>query len=206
MFKKVKELLDNSSISKETAEALDTEIQKELKVVRDEAKDYRLKLKELQETFNEVSDSKKSLEEQVTGLDEKIAKAKEDGKKELVKDLEREKTEKNELVEKFNKLESTNKALRIDNSLNSALSSYDMLDSDLVSLAIKQSLSIVEGEVKFNDGKSLEDGIKAFFESKAHMLKSKGNAGSGSENNNQGSENLTDMEKAFQAKLNKFKG
>ena len=43
MFKKVKELLDNKTISAEVAEALDTEIQKELKSLRDESAGYRVK-------------------------------------------------------------------------------------------------------------------------------------------------------------------
>ena len=114
------------------AEALDTEIQKELKSLRDESAGYRVKYKELEQTFNEVSNSKKSLEEQVNSLDEKIAKAKEDGKAELVKELEAEKTSKDELVKQLNALESTTKTLKIENSLNKALSGYDLIDSDIV--------------------------------------------------------------------------
>jgi len=186
MFKKVKELLENGSISKEVADLLDGEIQTELTSLRGESAEWRTKFKELQTTFNDVSSSKKSLEEQVTGIDEKIKKAKEDGKKELVTELERERVEKNELVDKFNKLETTNKTLKIDNSLSKALGTYDLIDNDLVSLALKQNLTIKDDVVGFSDGKSLDDGIKSFFETKTHLLKPTGNAGSGTEDNNSG--------------------
>ncbi len=186
MFKKVKELLENKSINEEVAKALDNEIQAELIKLRDEAKGYREKYDELQTTFNEVSESKKSLETQVTGLDEKIAKAKEDGKKELVSELEKERNEKSELVDKFNKMEASNKTLKIENSLSKALGSYDLLDSEIVTEVLSSKLELKDDAVIFGDGKSLEDGLKGFFESKPHLLKAIGGTGSGAENNNSG--------------------
>ena len=186
MFKKVKELLENKTISTEVAEALDTEIQKELKSLRDESAGYRVKYKELEQTFNEVSNSKKSLEEQVNSLDEKIAKAKEDGKAELVKELEAEKTSKDELVKQLNALESTTKTLKIENSLNKALSGYDLIDSDIVTQVLITNIDIKDDNAVFKDGKTLEDGLKGFFEAKPHLLKAKGDAGSGREDNQSG--------------------
>jgi len=187
MFKKVSELLNNGSINEEVAKALDAEIQAELTKLRDESASWRVKHKELQDTFNEVSESKKQLETQVAGLDEKIAKAKEDGKAELVKSLETEKAEKNELVKKFNDMEMSNKNLKIENSLNKALGGYELIDNDIVSQVLKADLDVKDdGNVSFKDGKSLEDGLKGFFEAKPHLLKPKGNGGSGAEDNNSG--------------------
>lgn len=182
MFKKVKELLESGAISKEVAENLDAEIQKELKALRDEASENRVKLKELQSTFNEVSDSKKSLEEQVAGLDEKIAKAKEDGKRELVADLEKEKAEKTELAEKLNSFEVANKNLRVENALSKELNKYDVIDAELLTDSFKSKLKVIENEVKFDEKTSLKDGMKQYFETRPHLLKAKGNAGSGAEN------------------------
>jgi len=186
MFKKVSELLNTGSIKEEDAKALDVEIQSELTKLRDEASSWRVKHKELQTTFNEVSESKKQLEQQVTGLDEKIAKAKEDGKAELVKSLETEKAEKNELVKKFNDMEVSNKNLKIENSLNKALGSYELIDIDMASRVLKLDLDVSDDKVSFKDGKSLEDGLKGFFEAKPHLLKAKGNGGSGKDNNDSG--------------------
>lgn len=179
MFKKVKELLDNGSISAEVAGLLDAEIKTELTSLRSESAGWRTKYKELETTFNEVSDSKKSLEEQVTGLDEKIKRAKEDGKLEVIKDLEKEKNEKSELIEKFNNLENTNKSLKIENSLSKSLETYETIDNETVAAVLRMSLNIADNEVKFKDGKTLDEGVKAFFDAKPHLLKAKGNTGSG---------------------------
>jgi len=183
MFKKVKELLENKSISQEVANLLDTEIQTELKSLRDESASWRVKYKELETTFNEVSSSKTNLEEQLASLDEKIANAKDEGKKELVKELEKERKTKDELVSQLNSLEATTKNLKLENALNSALDGYEMIDKELITLSLKQSLDIKDDGVIFGDGKSLEDGVKGFFEAKPHLLKPQGNSGSGTDNN-----------------------
>ena len=189
MFKKLKELLESDTISKEVADALDSEIQTELTSLRNEAKSYREKYDELNTTFNEVSESKKSLETQVTSLDEKIKQAKEDGKKELVDELEKERNEKNELVDKFNKVEATNKKLKIENSLSKSLSGFDLIDAEIVSEVLSVKLELKDDAVIFNDGKSLEDGLKNFFDSKPHLLKAKGSNGSGADADGSGGNN-----------------
>ena len=182
----LKELLESDTISKAVADALDGEIQTELTSLRNEAKSYREKYDELNTTFNEVSESKKSLEAQVTSLDEKIKQAKEDGKKELVDELEKERNEKNELVDKFNKVEATNKKLKIENSLSKSLSGFDLIDAEIVSEVLSVKLELKDDAVIFNDGKSLEDGLKNFFDSKPHLLKAKGNVGSGADGDGSG--------------------
>jgi len=181
MFKKVKELLESGSISQEVANALNTEIQTELKSLRDESASWRVKYKELESTYNEVNSSKTNLEEQLKTLDAKIVKAKEDGKKELVTELEKERLEKDELVTKLNDLEATTKGLKLENAINTALNGYEVIDKDLISLSLKQSLEVKEDGVVFSDGKSLDDGIKSYFDEKPHLLKASGQGGSGNE-------------------------
>jgi len=179
MLKILVNLLEAGKISEESAKAIDSEVSKIISDLRDEAASWRVKYKELNQTYEDVINSKNSLEEQLKNLDERIKKAKEEGKKELVKELEAQKKEKEELSKKLAELEKTSKALRIENSLNKVLSSYEVIDVDVVSEVLKSKLDVVDGEVKFSDGKSLDDGVKEFFENKPHLLKSKGSAGSG---------------------------
>ncbi len=178
MLRILQQLLEAGKISEEAAKAIDANLSTELKKLRDEAAEWRVKYKELSQTYEEVVNSKTSLEEQLKSLDERIAKAKEEGKKELVKELEAQKKEKEELSKKLAELERTSKSLRIENALNKALSAYDVIDPEVVAEVIKQRVDVIDGEVKFKDGKSLDEGIKEFFENKPHLLKAKGNGGS----------------------------
>ena len=192
MLKILQQLLEAGKISEEAAKIIDDDLSKELKKLRDEAAEWRIKYKELNETYEEVASSKTSLEEQLKNLDEKIKKAKEEGKKELVKELEAERAQKEELNKKLAELEATSKSLKIENALNKALSAYEVIDSDVVAEVLKAKIDVVDGEVKFRDGSLLEDGIKKFFETKPHLLKAKGNEGSGAGNNPQfGEDTLT---------------
>ena len=192
MLKILQQLLEAGKISEEAAKIIDDDLSKELKKLRDEAAEWRVKYKELNETYEEVASSKTSLEEQLKNLDEKIKKAKEEGKKELVKELEAERAQKEELNKKLAELEATSKSLKIENALNKALSAYEVIDSDVVAEVLKAKIDVVDGEVKFRDGSLLEDGIKKFFETKPHLLKAKGNEGSGAGNNPQfGEDTLT---------------
>jgi len=183
MLKILQKLLEAGKISEEAAKEIDNDLGAELKKLRDEAAEWRVKYKELSQTYEEVASSKNSLEEQLKSLDERIAKAKEEGKKELVKELEAQKKEKEELTNKLKQLEATSKSLRVENALNKALSAYEVIDPEVVAEVIKQRVDVIDGEVKFKDGKSLDDGIKEFFESKPHLLKAKGNGGSGAGSN-----------------------
>jgi len=183
MLKILQELLGAGKISEEAAKAIDDDLGKELKKLRDEAAEWRVKYKELNQTYEEVAKSKTSLEEQAKNLDERIKKAKEEGKKELVKELEAQKKEKEELSKKLAELETTSKALRIENALNKVLGSYDVIDKDIVAEVLKSKIDVIDGETKFKDGLPLEEGVKKFFEEKPHLLKPKGNAGSGAGGN-----------------------
>ena len=183
MLKILQKLLEAGKISEEAAKEIDNDLGAELKKLRDEAAEWRVKYKELSQTYEEVASSKNSLEEQLKSLDERIAKAKEEGKKELVKELEAQKKEKEELQTKLQQLEATSKSLRIENALSKAIGSYEVIDPEVVAEVIKQRVDVIDGEVKFKDGKSLDDGIKEFFENKPHLLKAKGNEGSGAGSN-----------------------
>ena len=183
MLKILQQLLEAGKISEEAAKAIDEDLSKELKKLRDEAAEWRVKYKELNETYEEVVNSKTSLEKQLKSLDEKIAKAKEEGKAELVKELEAERASKEELQTKLQQLEATSKSLRIENALNKALGAYEVIDPEVVAEVLKSKIDVVEGEVKFKDGLPLEDGVRKFFDSKPHLLKAKGNEGSGAGNN-----------------------
>lgn len=179
MLKILQTLLEAGKISEEAAKTIDEDLSKELKKLRDESAEWRNKYKELNQTYKEVANSKTNLEEQLKNLDERIAKAKEEGQKELVKELEAQKKEKEELNKKLAELEATSKSLRVENALNKTLNSYDVIDPEVIGEVLKTKIDVVDGEVKFKDGKPLEEGIKEFFEAKPHLLKAKGNAGSG---------------------------
>ena len=186
MLKILERLLGAGKISEEVAKEIDTDLSGELKKLRDESASWRTKYNELNNTYEEVVSSKSKLEEQVKSIDEKINKAKEDGKKELVTELEKEKQEKSDLMQKLSEMENTSKALRIENALSKALATYEVLDNEIVSDVLKGKLQVVENEIKFSDGLPLEEGVKKFFETKPHLLKPRGNEGSGAGNSGSG--------------------
>ena len=185
MFNKLKEMLEAGKISESVANELDSEISKALKELRDEAASYRVKYQEVHKNYEEVLKSKENFENELKNIDEKLTKAKEEGKKELIKELEAQKKEKEELIKKLKEAEATSKRLKIENALNKTLKEYEVIDFDVVSAVLKNNLDVVEDEVKFSDGKSLAEGVKEFFEAKPHLLKPKGNNGSGAGNEGQ---------------------
>ena len=202
MLKILEKLLGAGKISEEVAKEIDTDLSGELKKLRDESAKWRTKYNELNSTYEEVVSSKSKLEEQVKNIDEKIQKAKDEGKKELVTELEKEKQEKSELMQKLNELENTTKTLKIENALSKVLAIYEVLDSEIVSDVLKSKLQVVDDEIKFSDGLPLEDGVKKFFETKPHLLKPKGNEGSGAGSSGSGYDENTLTAKL----LSKMKG
>ena len=202
MLKILEKLLGAGKISEEVAKEIDTDLSGELKKLRDESAKWRTKYNELNSTYEEVVSSKSKLEEQVKNIDEKIKKAKDEGKKELVTELEKEKQEKSELMQKLNELENTTKTLKIENALSKVLATYEVLDNEIVSDVLKSKLQVVDDEIKFDDGLPLEDGVKKFFETKPHLLKPKGNEGSGAGSSGSGYDENTLTAKL----LSKMKG
>ncbi len=193
MFKKLQELLEAGKIEADVAEALDAEISTVLKEKNDEAAKWRVKYQDLNKSYEEVLSSKGELESQIQGIDEKIAKAKEEGKSELVKELEAERGQKEELAKKLGELEATTKNLKIENELAKALSGfeYEPVDAEIVSEYLKSRFVELDGDsVKFKDGENILDiteGLKRFAEQKPNLFKPKGTSGSGAGGNKSGS-------------------
>jgi len=182
MFKKIKEMLEAGKISQEVAQELDNEVSGALKEVRDEAAEWREKYENLNKTYNELANSKNILEAQVKELEAKIEKAKEEGKAELVKELESEKQSKQELMQKLQELEAKSRNLTIENELSKALENYDVIDKEVIKAVLKSNVDLTEDGIKFKVGDtatSLEEGLKKFFEEKPHLLKAKDLKGSG---------------------------
>ena len=179
MLKILQTLLEAGKIDQEAAELIDKDLSGELKKLRDEAAQWRTKYKELNQTYEEVADSKVELEKQLESIDERIAKAREEGKKELVKELEAERAQKAELGQKLSELEAKNREYRLQAALSQALEKYDVVDKEVVFDALKLRVTLDGDEVKFKSGEDLQSGIEAFFSQKPHLLKAKGETGSG---------------------------
>ena len=185
MFKKLSELLEAGKIDKEAAELLDSEISVSLKDVRDESASWRIKYQDLNKSFESVSKTKDDLEVKLSTFDEAIKKAKEDGKSELVTELETQRKDMQILQDNLSSIQKQNKSLKIETALNSGLGKYDVVDSDLVGNYIKGLVELDGDTLKYKDGDNsltLEDGLSKFFEDKPHLLKAQGTSGSGAGN------------------------
>ena len=182
----IKKLLEEGKISQDVAQG----IEEKFNALQKEAEEYKSKLEETQKTLQEVTESKGKLENELNNLDEKIKKAKEEGKAELVKGLEAERAEKQELMQKLNTLESKNKELTINSELSKILDEIGVVDKEVASLALKHFADVEDGKVVFKNGEEVLDlktGASKFFENKPHLLVSKGQEGSGANNpTNQG--------------------
>lgn len=184
MFKKIKELLESGGLSEEVANALDDEVSSELKTLRDESASWRVKYQELNTKFDSISKTKNDLEEKLGSIDEQIKKAKEQGKAELASELETYKKSQSELKANLEAIQAENQSLLIKNSLQNELSKYKLIDNDVVMAVLSPKVEIKDSQVIYKDGNTsigLEDGIKAFFENKPHLLSAQGNGGSGSD-------------------------
>ena len=182
----IKKLLEEGKISQEVAQILEEKFNS----LQKEAEDYKTKFEETQKTLNEVTESKSKLEQELNSLDEKIKKAKEEGKAELAASLEAERTEKQELMQKLNTLESKNKELTINTELSKVLDEIGVVDKEVAALALKHFADVEDGKVVFKNKDEvldLKSGASKFFENKPHLLSSKGLQGSGANNpTNQG--------------------
>jgi len=180
----LKELLDAKKLDKDIAET----ISQKLSNLENEVKEYKTKFEDTQKTLNEVTKSKEKFENELANLDEKIKKAKEEGKSELVSELEKERSEKQSLMEKLQTLETKNKELTINTELSKVLDNVGVIDKEVVGLVLKNFVDInEEGKVIFKNGDEILDldvGTNKFLENKPHLLRANGQAGSGANANN----------------------
>ena len=185
MFKKLQQLLEAGKLSQELAEEIDGEISTSLKSLRDENASWRVKYNDLNKNYEAISQTKEDLESKLSSFDDAIKKAKEEGKSELVKELESLRQETQKLQENLASIEAQNKALKVENALSAELGKYEVIDADVLTSVLKSAVVLDKDSLKFKDGDALlalEDGIKMFFEKKPHLLKPKGNSGSGAGN------------------------
>ena len=194
MFNKLKDLLEAGKIEKDVAEEIDGEITKALNDLRDEAAKWRVKFNDLNKNFESVSQAKDDLEGKLANFDEAIKKAKEEGKSELVKELEAQKSQMQELQENLVAIQEQNKALKIETAISNALGKYDVVDADLVGYYLKSKIEIDGDVVKYKDGEntlSLEDGLKVFFDKRSNLINPRGKSGSDARDGRNSGENLS---------------
>jgi len=181
MFNKVKELLEANKIDNEVATILDSEIQAELKKLRDEAKQYRLEKEELAKSFDEIVKSKEAIESKVADIDKKIAQAKEEGKAELVKTLEAEKQANQELQANIQQLQQANIDLKLTNAITGELSKYNIKKDVVEDLGLLLKSKISVGDDGSVDG--VGDIVKTFLDERPTYLAPTTNGGTGAGSN-----------------------
>ena len=204
MFNALSTLLESNTITPEVAEALDNEISGELKKLRDESSGLRVKNKELTSSFEEITGAKTALEAQLSDFDEKIKLAKDEGKGEVVKQLEAERQKQDELMKSLSGFEKENTRLKIANAVSTELSKYDV-KSDLrgdAEVVLRSMVAINENGIAFGDGLSIEDGVKGYFETRGSYLKPLGDGnGSGAQGAGGNSGGANSMERTAFEKL-----
>jgi len=184
MFNKVSELLENNTISKEAAEAIDSEITVALSALRDENKTLRTDKDTLSKSYDEVLASKNGLDEQLKGLDDAITKAKAEGKSEIVKQLEDERSSKGELQKSLDNLQKANTGLRVDSAVSTELDKFDVKkeDREMVHFYLRSKASMTDDGIRYVDGENsstLTDAFGAYFKDNGSRLNAQGN-GNGS--------------------------
>ena len=188
MIKVVKELLDSGEISQEKADLLTTEWKAHSKKLNDENKALREAKDELSKNYEEVLKSKSDLDAQMNSLEERIAKAKEEGQSEIVKELEAERASKEELQKSLSNLQKANTDLRLDNVVSKTFKNFDVKDShrETTEFMLRSRVTVDEdGNPIYKVGDEVlpvEDGFKAYFEANPDQLKPKGDGGSGAGN------------------------
>ncbi len=188
----VKELLENNTLTQEIAEALDVKIMGMVTPLRNDLKTLRDEKNTLSKSFDEVVKSKGDLDEQLKGIDEKIKQAKKDGQSDLVKQLEDEKSSKDELQKSLDNLQKANMTLRVDGSVSQELDKYDVKaeDKEMVHFFLRSKSFMTDDGTRFKDGESelkLDEAFKVYFEKNGSRLNATNNGnGSGTENGGSG--------------------
>ena len=190
-FKKLQELLDAGKISTEVANELDGEISTAMGNLRNEAKSWREKYQEVSGSLESVMNTKNDLETRLKDIDAQIQKAKEEGKAELVKQLEATKQEQEELKTNLEKIESENKKLKIENAVTEKLQGLNPVDLEAVKTLITLNAELGEDGVKIKVGDtaySLDEGLEKFKEAKPSLFGAVGKGGTQTPPNIKGGE------------------
>ncbi len=192
MIKIVKELLDSGAIKQEDADKIQAEWSEHTKKLNAENKTLRTDKEALSKNYDEVLKSKSDLDEQIKGIDERIAKAKKEGHDDMVKQLEDEKTSKSELQTSLSNLQEANTSLILDGAVSKALKEFDLKDShrETTEFMLRSRVSVNDnGEPIYTDmgeESSIDNGFKQFFEKNDSQLNPKGQPGSGAGNGGSG--------------------
>jgi len=184
MFKKLQELLEAETITKEVAESIDAEISLVTKKANDENAKLRVENKELKES---VSVEREAL---TTEYETKLKEAKESANADIEKEFKSklEEVEQRALNFELKTKEANKKALMVE-----TLSKFDVIDMEVASSFIdklvvenSEGFGIKVGEETLN----FENGVQKILDEKTFLLKPKGNSGSGAgENGNSGGDN-----------------
>ncbi len=193
MFRKLEELVKSDTISAETAALIDGEISIAFKGLKDDREKLKKDNEDLSKSYDEVLKSKDALTEQNADFDKKIAQAKEDGKGELVTQLQSEKDRSIALQDSLNNLQKAHSGLKLDSALSTALKEFDVKKEHLsdTEFRMRSKMSIDEsGNTIYteDDGtvSSVQDGITAHFKGHESKLNPVGGTGSGAGGNGNG--------------------
>ncbi len=199
MFNKVKSLVESGELTQELADSLDSEISLALGDLRKEAQTYREKNKELTESFASVQTSQQNLQSQLNEVDTRIKTAREEGKGEVVVELERQKQQHQELSDQLASFSAENTKLKVNNQISRSLSGFNVkndIANDVQTMLA--SMAEYKDDQVLIDGRPLEEGLKTFFDSRKSLLDPVGNAfGSGATSGQSGSTSISrnDFEK-----------
>lgn len=187
----IKRLLEAGKLDAETAENLNAEaeeLESKLKAARDESAARRQKLKDVQAQTEQMSAEKSSILEALgvdpdesidfTALAEKArGKTQADQQleakvKRLEKELEKATSERDNSINQYRQTQK-------QAALSKALSKHEWIDTELVEKVLADRIEVTEDGIYLDNGVSLEDGVAQFANEKPHLLKAKGQGGSG---------------------------
>jgi len=199
MYKELEALI-GKELTKELAEQVHTAYDATIKKLNEESASYRVKLKEVESSLKE------QYETQLSDLQKQIAKAKEDGKAEVVKEFETKLTELE--TQKADLVQKTKNAV-IDSTLQKVLSKQEWTSRLGAELIIKQNIHFDEqnDKVMLKVGEELLDvdtGLEKLVEAvpdlkglvKAHTNQGGGNQGGGNQGSKIDVKSITPEEKA----------
>jgi regulator of replication initiation timing len=183
MFQKAKELLDGGKIDEAVFNELNTEFETVVSKLNNENKSLRLEKENLSKSYDEVMKSKNDIDSKMQSIDDQIKKAREEGKSELIAQLESEREAQETLRKSLNELQEANKALKLDTEVRKQLDRFDVKkeDKELIEFRLRADVALDDnGNPIFKDGTPIDKAFDSFFEKNKHRLNPVGDAGTGS--------------------------